>query len=174
MKASVPFLFPCGKECRSGRMSAPFCPVSPELPLNAATPQPSLRGPTFSVLPEKVGKKRRWMRIRLYRGATEEPRRRTLRPTHENLSAKLHYSAACAGTTLPSGVVSTQEDGKTPCCGDNNASTVSPTVQCRILRSIVNLCRGRCGHRPLQGAVQHHNCPSIPEMSRTEIIAVCP
>ena len=48
-------------------MSAPFCPVSPELPLNAATPQPSLRGPTFSALPEKVGKKRRWMRIGLYR-----------------------------------------------------------------------------------------------------------
>ena len=121
-------MFPCGKECRSGRMSAPFCPVSPELPLNAATPQPSLRGPTFSALPEKVGKKRRWMRIRLYRGATEEPRRRTLRPTHENLSAKLHYSAACAGTTLPSGVVSTQEGGKTRCCGNSSASTHSPMV----------------------------------------------
>ena len=30
-----------------------------ELPLNAATPQLCLRRPTFSVLPEKVGKKRR-------------------------------------------------------------------------------------------------------------------
>ena len=54
-------------------MSAPFCPVSPELPLNAATPQPSLRGPTFSALPEKVGKKRRWIRIGLYRKPQKNP-----------------------------------------------------------------------------------------------------
>ena len=35
---------------------------------------------------------------------------------------------------------------------------------------IVNVCRGRC----LQHAVQYRNRPSIPEMSRTEIDAVCP
>ena len=36
------------------------------------------------------------------------------------------------------------------------------------------VCRGRCGHRPLQGAVYERNWLSIPEMSRTEIDAVCP
>ena len=30
-------------------------------------------------------------------------------------------------------------------------------------------CAGRCGHRPLQTAVQNHNKPSIPKMSRTGI-----
>ena len=41
---------------------------------------------------------------------------------------------------------------------------------CRIVSSIVNLCR----HQPLQGAVHEQDWPSIPEMSRTEIDAVCP
>ena len=35
-------------------------------------------------------------------------------------------------------------------------------------------CAGRCGHRPLQGVVENCNRPSIPEMSRNGIIAVCP
>ena len=34
-------------------------------------------------------------------------------------------------------------------------------------------CAGRCGHRPLQPAVQNRNRLSIPEMSRNVIIAVC-
>ena len=103
------------------------------------------------------------MRIRLYRGATEKARKRTLRPTHETLSTKLYYSAACVGTTLPSGAVATQGDGKTRCRGNNNVSTHSPMVH--------NSCV------PLQmfvGAVHEQDWPSIPEMSRTEIIAVCP
>ena len=87
-----------------------------------------------SVLPEKVGKKRSWMRIGLYRGATELPRRRTLRPAHDKLSTNLNYSAACVETTLPSGAVATQGDGKTPCSGNNKPSTHSPMVP--------NICRG--------------------------------
>ena len=81
-----------------------------------------------SVLPEKVCKKRRWMRIGLYRGATESPRRRTLRPAHGNLSAKLNYSAACVETTLPSIAVATHGDGKTRCRGNNRPPTHSPVV----------------------------------------------
>ena len=42
------------------------------------------------------------------------------------------------------------------------------------LRRIRRFLTGRCGHRPLQHAVQYRNRPSIPEMSRTEIDAVCP
>ena len=94
----------------------------------AVTLQPLLHRPTFSSLPEKVGKKRRWKRIGLYRGATEGACRRTLRPAHETFSTKLHYSAACVETTLPSGAVSTQGDGKTRCCGNNRPSTYAPMV----------------------------------------------
>ena len=105
----------------------------------AATPQPLLRRPTFSVFPEKVGKKRRWMRIGLYRSATEVPRRRTLRPAHENLSAKLDYSAACVETMLPSMIVATQEAGKTRCHGNNWTSTYAPMVHnsCILLQMFV-------------------------------------
>ena len=53
-------------------MEGDFRPA-PKVPLNAATPQLLLRRPTFSVLPEKVGKKRRWMRIGLYRKPQNEP-----------------------------------------------------------------------------------------------------
>ena len=48
-------------------------PVGTELPLHAAAPKLLLRRPTFSVLPEKVGKKMRWMRIGLYRKPQKEP-----------------------------------------------------------------------------------------------------
>ena len=101
--------------------------------VDAATSQPSLRGPTFSVLPEKVGKKRRWMRSGLYRSVTELPRRRTLWPAHGTLSTKLNYSAACVETTLPSVAVATQGKSKTPCRGNNGPSTYAPMVP--------NICR---------------------------------
>ena len=81
-----------------------------------------------SVLPEKVGKKRRLDADRIVPQATEGARRRRLRPAHENLSAKLYYSAACVETTLPSIAVSTQGDGKTRCCGNNRPSTNLPQV----------------------------------------------
>ena len=42
------------------------------------------------------------------------------------------------------------------------------------LRRIRWFPMGRCGHRPLQGAVHERTWPSIPEISRTEIDAVCP
>ena len=113
----------------------------------AATPQPLLRRPTFSALPEKVGKKRRWKRIGLYRSATEVPRRRTLRPAHDKLFTKLRYSAACVETMLPSRAVATQGDGKIPCRGSNWPSTHSPMVP-QYLYSIVNLCRGRWRAQP--------------------------
>ena len=40
--------------------------------VDAARAQLCLRRPTFSVLPEKVGKKRRWKRIGLYRKPQNE------------------------------------------------------------------------------------------------------
>ena len=142
-----------------------------------------LRRPTFSVLPEKVGKKRRLDADRIVPQATEEPRKRTMQPAHGNLPTNLHYSAACVETTLPSGAVAAHGDGKTRCCGMQNASTFAPMV--RILNGTGGqrrppkhdfgyVCRGRCPHRPLQHAVQNHNKPCIPEMGRTEIDAVCP
>ena len=130
---------PCG--CTSALLSG-----CTGLPLNAVTPQPCLRRPTFSVLPEKVGKKRRWMRIGLYRDATEAPRRRTLRPAHENLSANLYYSAACVVTTLSSGAVAAHGDGKTRCCGMQHASTYAPIVHSiRVLlyNMLCNIVIGR-------------------------------
>ena len=73
--------------------------------------------------------------------ATEESRRKTLRPTHGNFSAKLNYSAACVETTLPSRIVATQGDGKTRCRGMQNASTYAPMVQniCVLLYNM--LCK---------------------------------
>ena len=105
----------------------------------AVTLQPSLRGHTFSGLSEKVCKKRRWMRIGLYRGATEQARRRTLRPAHDKLFAKLDYSAACVETTLPSRIIATQVDGKTRCRGNNWPSTYAPMVHdsCILLQMFV-------------------------------------
>ena len=157
-------------------MSGHF-PVCTGTALFAARPQPCLRRPTFSVLPEKVGKKRRWIRIGLYRSVTELPRRRTLWPAHGTLSTKLNYSAACVETTLPSEAVATQEDGKTRCCGNNSAPTYAPVVH-NIRKGGQNrppkhgfgyVCRGRCPHRPLQGAVHERDWPSISEMSRNKI-----
>ena len=116
------FLFPAGPAGNEER------PVGTGGAVDAVTPQPSLRGHTFSGLSEKVCKKRRWMRIGLYRGATASPRRRTLRPAHGNLSAKLNYSAACVETTLPSRIVAAHGDGKTRCRGNNRPPTHSPVV----------------------------------------------
>ena len=140
-----------------------------------------------------------------------------MRPAHGNLPTNLHYSAACVETTLPSGAVAAQRDGKTRCCGNSSASADSPIVHSiyillymfvgadgersrRRRRSATDAaypsrvhigplgtdefaadfhengahCAGRCGHRPLQHAVQNRNKPSIPEMSRNEIDTVCP
>ena len=72
--------------------------------------------------------------------ATEESRKRTMRPAHGNLPTNLHYSAACVETTLPSGVVATQGNGKTRCCGMQNASTYVPVVH--------NICRADVGIGP--------------------------
>ena len=46
-------------------------------------------------LARKSGQKEALDADRIVPQATESPRRRTLRPAHENLSAKLYYSAAC-------------------------------------------------------------------------------
>ena len=122
-------LFPStGKDVGADDSVGPFVRIHRTASF-AATPQLCLRRPTFSALPEKVGKKRRWKRIGLYRGATERARRRMLRPAHGNLPTNLYYSAACVETTLPSEIVAAQGDGKTPCCGNNSASTHSLVVQ---------------------------------------------
>ena len=143
-----------------------FVRLSPDcLPCgNTATVPPAAH--SFLPCQKRMGRKEALEADRIVPQATEVPRRRTLRPTHGNLSAKLNYSAACVETTLPSMIVATQGDGKTRCCGNNSAPTYAPMVQ--------NVCRGRCLHRPLQGAVHEHDPPSIPEMGRTEIDAVCP
>ena len=72
--------------------------------------------------------------------ATEGAHKRTSRPTHENLSAKLYYSAACVETTLPSRIVATQGDGKTRCRGNGRPSAYSPVVH--------NICRADVGIGP--------------------------
>ena len=64
------FAFYCKSLWGRTTLSAPF-PVCTGVPLNAATPQPCLRRPTFSVLPEKVGKKMRRRRVILRAHARE-------------------------------------------------------------------------------------------------------
>ena len=113
----------------------------------AVTPQPCLRRHTFSGLSEKVCKKRRWIRIGLYRGATEAPRRRTLRPTHETLSTKLNYSATCVETALSSIAVAAQGDGKTRCRGMQNASTCSTFVGSENYRENSNSAPDRASNK---------------------------
>ena len=103
----------------------------------------------FFCLARKSGQKEALDTDRIVPQATEGARRRTLRPAHETLSTKLHYSAACVETTLPSRIAATQEAGKTPCRGNGRPSAYAPVVQNR-------------------------NRPSIPEMRRNGIIAVCP
>ena len=103
----------------------------------------------FFCLARKSGQKEALDADRIVPQATEGARRRTLRPAHGNLSANLHYSAACVETTLPSGVVATQGNGKTPCRGNGRPSAYAPVVQNR-------------------------NRPSIPEMRRNGIDSVCP
>ena len=138
--------------CTSARLS-----VFTGLPLLRRHRNRCFADPLFLPCQKKWAKRGAWRRSGLYRSATEVPRRRTLRPAHENLSAKLDYCAACVETMLPSGTVSTQGDCKTRCCGDNNASTYAPVVQIRYGTGEQNrppehgfgyVCRGRCLHWP--------------------------
>ena len=94
----------------------------------------------FFCLARKSGQKEALEADRIVPQATEGARRRTLRPAHETLSTKLHYSAACVETTLPSRIVAAPEDGKTRCCGMQNASTYVPVVH--------NICRADVGIGP--------------------------
>ena len=87
----------------------------------------------FFCLARKSGQKEALEADRIVPQATEGARRRTLRPAHGNLSAKLYYSAACVETTLPSETVATQGKSKTPCRGNNGPSTYVPMVP--------NICR---------------------------------
>ena len=128
--------------CTSARLS-----VFTGLPLLRRHRNRCFADPLFLPCQKKWAKRGAWRRSGLYRSATEVPRRRTLRPAHENLSAKLDYSAACVETMLPSRAVATQGDGKIPCRGSNWPSTHSPMVP-QYLYSIVNLCRGRWRAQP--------------------------
>ena len=110
----------------------------------AATVPPAAH--SFLPCQKRMGRKEALDANRIVPQATEEPRRRTLRPAHDKLSANLHYSAACVETTLPSETVATQGDGKTHCHGIRDASTHSPVVQ------IFNGTGGQ-GRPPLQYAV---------------------
>ena len=56
------------------------------------------------------------------------PSKNTAASTRKPL-CKAELQRRLRGRTLPSGAVATQGDGKTPCCGNNNASTHSPVVQ---------------------------------------------
>ena len=116
-------------------------------------------------LARKSGQKEALDADRIVPQATEQARRRTLRPAHGNPSTNLNYSAACVETTLPSETVATQGDGKTHCRGMQNASTCSPVVQhiCKgghgrlLCLFFIYVCRGRCPHRPLQTHKQYRN-----------------
>ena len=87
----------------------------------------------FFCLARKSGQKEALDADRIVPQATEQARRRTLRPAHGNPSTKLNYSAACVETTLPSETVATQGKSKTPCRGNNGPSTYAPMVP--------NICR---------------------------------
>ena len=98
------------------------------LPLHAATPQPLLRRPTFSVLPEKVGKKRRWIRIGLYRKPQNKPLEECC-GQHTGISLQSYTTAPPAWRqrshreSLPR-----KEMAKTRCRAIQNASTYAPMV----------------------------------------------
>ena len=130
----------CGKDCRGGRHCRPACPVSPELPLCGAAATVPPAAPSFLSCQKRRGRKEALDTDRIVPQATEGPRRRALRPAHEKLSAKLHYSAACVETTLPSIAVAAQRDGKTRCCGNGRPSAYSPVVP--------NICRADVGIGP--------------------------
>ena len=108
--------------------------------VDAARPQPCLRRHTFSGLSEKVCKKRRWMRIGLYRKPQKNPVEEHCASTRKSL-CKAILQRRLRGTTLPSGIVATQGDGKTRCRGNNNASMHSPMVQniCVLLYMFVGI-----------------------------------
>ena len=129
----------CMAPCRGRRLCRPFSGWHRSSVFNSETVTVASQT-HFFCLARKSGQKEALDTDRIVPQATEEPRRRTLRPAHDKLSANLYYSAACVETTLPSGAVATQGDGKTLCRGMQNASTDSPVVQ--------NVCRGRCPHRP--------------------------
>ena len=143
------------------------------LPLHAATPQPLLRRPTFSVLPEKVGKKRRWMRIGLYR----KPQNKPLEECCGQHTKRFLQSY----TTAP------------PAWGQRSHRKQLPrkkivkhaAVECRTHLRLRRWCeflmeRADRVVRPNMisdtsvGADAYIGPSSIPEMSRTEIDAVCP
>ena len=123
--------------CRGGRLCRPFCPDSPECRFysNTVTVPPAAY---FFWLVRKSMHKETLETNRIVPQATEEPRRRTLRPAHDKLFANLDYSAACVETTLPSGAVAAQGDGKTRCRGNGSTSTYAPMVQ-KICRADVGI-----------------------------------
>ena len=127
-----------------------FVRLAPEVPLNAAKPQLLLRRPTFSALPEKVGKKRRWIRIGLYRKPQNEPVEKHC-SQHTEIFLQSYTTAPPAWNNAPIG--SSFHAGRWQNTLLWNAEHIYGFADsAQYLRSIVHVCRGRCPHRPAQCA----------------------
>ena len=136
----IPFLLPqpllrrrfCTAPCRGRCLHRPSCPILPELPLNAVTPRLLLRRPTFSVAPEKVGKK---MRLDAFYIARCRAR---------------FFDALFGRRFVTSPIAFNSGKCTTRICGQT-ASTSVLLISGILgrLRYCTAYCRGRCLHRPI-------------------------
>ena len=110
----------------------PTFPAGTELPLNAVTPRLLLRRPTFSVLPEKVGKK---MRLDAFYIARCRAR---------------FFDALFGRRFVTSPIAFNSGKCTTRICGQT-ASTSVLLISGILgrLRYCTAYCRGRCLHRPI-------------------------
>ena len=127
----------------------------------AVTPQLCLRRPILFCLARKEwGEKRRWIRIGLYRKPQNKPVEKHC-SQHTEIFLQSYTTAPPAWNNAP--IDDRCHAGRRQNTLPWNAERIYVCVDgTEYLRSIV------------QHAVQNRNKPSIPEMSRSEIDAVCP
>ena len=152
---------PCLRRCsccvlrRGGRLCPSSFPVFTGIASFAETPQLCLRRPTFSVAPEKVGKKRRWIRIGLYRKPQNEPVEKHC-SQHTEIFLQSYTTAPPAWNNAPIG---------SSCYARGWQNTLPWNAEriyvfadgAEYLRSIVNVCRDRCLHRPVEYSGNEQN-----------------
>ncbi len=148
----------CTAPCRGGRLCLPDVSGIHRTSLFAVTPQLCLRRPTFSVAPEKVGKKMRrdalycaLMRANFFTpssGANLQPCRWfsvRINVLHA-VTGKLHQLRYCSFPEYSAGYDSAQQVvGADAHIGPRSAHRFDENLwQIRLFPT------GRCGHRPLQ------------------------
>ena len=161
-----------GYVCRDRCGHRPFCPVSPECRWYGEAAAVASQT-HFFCLARKSGQKEA---LRCGSDCTAVPQNEPIEGhcgQHTGVSLQSCTTAPPAWNNAPidSSCYARGWQNTLPC---NSEHIYVFADGAQYLRSIVNVCRGRCPHRPLQHAVQNRNKPSIPEMSRTEIIAGCP